>query len=107
MEINGIPWNSMEVFHTGVFPEANMLQMLSSSPGSVGCRVIGGWLTSPRKELNEEFTSRISLATLGPILVKYLQTLSAMSTGSVIILPSVANDEGRGALLLRLFNTHC
>ena len=82
-----------------------MLQMLSSSPGSVGCRVIGGWLTSPRKELNEEFTSRISLATLGPILVKYLQTLSAMSTGSVIVLPSVANDEGKGALLLRLFIT--
>ena len=50
-----------------------MLQMLSSSQGSVGCRVIGGWLTSPRKELNEEFTSRIALARLGPILVKYLQ----------------------------------
>ena len=82
-----------------------MLQMLSSSPGSVGCRVIGGWLTSPRKELNEEFTSRISLARLGPILVKYLQNLSAMSTGSVIVLPSVANDEGKGALLLRLFIT--
>ena len=30
-----------------------MLQMLSSSPGSVGCRVIGGWLTSPRKELRD------------------------------------------------------
>ena len=82
-----------------------MLQMLSSSPGSVGCRVIRGWLTSPRKELNEEFTSRISLARLGPILVKYLQNLSAMSTGSVIVLPSVANDEGKGALLLRLFIT--
>ena len=53
--------------------------------------MIGGWLTSPRKELNEEFTSRIALARLGPILVKYLQNLSAISTGSVIVLPSDAN----------------
>ena len=82
-----------------------MLQMLSSSQGSVGCRVIGGWLTSPRKELKEEFTSRIVLARLGPILVKYLQNLSAISTGSVIVLPSDANYEGKGDLLLRLFIT--
>ena len=67
--------------------------------------MIGGWLTSPRKELNEEFTSRIALARLGPILVKYLQNLSAFSTGSVIVLPSDANDEGKGDLLLRLFIT--
>ena len=80
-----------------------MLQMLSSSQESVGCRMIGGWLTSPRKALNEEFTSRIALARLGPILVKYLQNLSAISTGSVIVLPSDANDEGKGDLLLRLF----
>ena len=80
-----------------------MLQMLSSSQGSVGCRVIGGWLTSPRKELTEEFASRIALARLGPILVKYLQNLSAISTGPVILLPSDANDEGKGDLLLRLF----
>ena len=59
-----------------------MLQMLSSSQGSVGCRVIGGWLPLPRKELNEEFTSRIAVARLGPILVKYLQNLSAISTRS-------------------------
>ena len=83
-----------------------MLQMLSSSQGSVGCRLIGGWLTSPRKKLNEEFTSRIVLARLGPILGKYkLQNLSAISTGSVIVLPSDANDEGKGDLLLRLFIT--
>ena len=84
-----------------------MLQMLSSSQGSVGCRVIGQWLTSPRKELNEEFTSRIALARLGPILVKYLQNLSAIPTGSVIVLRSFynANDEGKGDLLLRLFIT--
>ena len=61
-----------------------MLQMLSSSQGSVGCRVIGEWLTSPRKELNEEFTSRIALARLGPILVEYLQNLSAISTGDLL-----------------------
>ena len=67
--------------------------------------MIGGWLTSPRKELKEEFTSRIALARLGPILVKYLQNLSAISTGSVIVLPSNANDEGKSDLLLRLFIT--
>ena len=67
--------------------------------------MIGGWLTSPRKELNEEFTSRIALARLGPILVKYLQNLSAFSTVSVIVLPSDVNDEGKGDLLLRLFIT--
>ena len=70
-----------------------MLQMLSSSQGSVGYRVIGGWLTSPRKELNKIFTSCIALARLGRILVKYLQNLSAISTGSVIVLPSDANDQ--------------
>lgn len=55
--------------------------------------MIGGWLTPPRKELNEKFKSRIALARLGPILVKYLQNLSAFSTGLVI------------DLLLRLFIT--
>ena len=44
-----------------------------------------------RKEVNEEFTSRIALAKLGPILVKYLQNLLAISTGSVIVLPSDAS----------------
>ena len=67
--------------------------------------MIGGWLTSSRKELSEEFTWRVALARLGPILVKYLQNLSAISTGSVIVLPSDANDEGKGDLLLRLIIT--
>ena len=67
--------------------------------------MIGGWLTPPRKELNEKFKSRIALARLGPILVKYLQNLSAFSTGLVIVLPSDASDEGKGDLLLRLFIT--
>ena len=65
--------------------------------------MIGGWLTPPRKELHEKFKSRIALARFGPILVKYLQNLSAISTGSVIVLPSDADDEGNGDLLLRLF----
>ena len=82
-----------------------MLQTLSSSQGLVGCSVIGRWLTAPRKELNEEFTLRIALAWYEPILVKNLQNLSAISTGSVIVLPSDANDEGKGDLLLRLFIT--
>ena len=42
---------------------------------------------------------------LGPILVKYLQNLSAMFMGSVIVLPSDLNDEGRDGLFLRLFIT--
>ena len=82
-----------------------MLQMLSSSPGLVGFRVIGGRLASPIKELTEELTSRIAPTKLGPMLVKYLQNLSAISSGSVIVLPSDSKDEGKGALLLRLFIT--
>ena len=39
------------------------------------------------------------------ILVKYLQNLSAMSMGSVIVLSSDLNDEGRDGLFLRLFVT--
>ena len=35
--------------------------MLSSSRVSVGFRVIGGWLSSPRKERKEEFTLGIAL----------------------------------------------
>ena len=65
-----------------------MLEMLSSSLGLVGFRVIGGRLTSPIKELTEELTSRIALTKLGPMLVKYLLNLSAISSGSVIVLPS-------------------
>ena len=82
-----------------------MLQMLSSSAGLVGFRVIGGRLTSLIQELAEELTSRIVPTKLGPMLVKYLQNLSAISSGSVIVLPSDSNDEGKGALHLRLFIT--
>ena len=65
------------------FPEAK--QMLSSSHGLVAFRVIGGRLTSPVKELTEELTSLIAPAKLGPMLVKYLQNLTAIS---VIVFPS-------------------
>ena len=37
------------------------------------------------------------------MLVKYLQNLSAISMGSVIVLPSDLNDEGGDGLFLRLF----
>ena len=79
--------------------------MLSRSPRLVGFRVIGGRLTSPIKELTEELMSHIAPAKLGPMLVKYLQNLSAISSGSIIVLPSDSDDEGKGALLLRLFIT--
>ena len=60
----------------------------------------------PRNEPKvAEFTVGIALASLGPIFVKYLQNLSAMSMGSVIVLPSDLNDEGRDGLFLRLFIT--
>ena len=60
----------------------------------------------PRNERKvAEFTGGIALARLGPILVKYLQNLSAMFMGSVIVLPSNLNDEGRDGLFLRLFIT--
>ena len=52
-----------------------------------------------------EFTVGIALARLGPVLVKYLQNLSAMSIGFTIVLPSDLNDEGRDGLFLPLFTT--
>ena len=63
--------------------------MLSSSRVSVGFRVIGGWLSSPRKERKEEFTSGIALARLGPILVKYLQNLSTISQDLLSFYPQI------------------
>ena len=47
----------------------------------------------------------IDLARLGPMFVKYLQNLSAISIGSVNVLPSDLNDVGRDDLLLRLLIT--
>ena len=51
------------------------------------------------------FTLCIALARLGPILVNYVEDLSAMSMGSVIVLPSDLNDEHGGGLFLRLLIT--
>ena len=53
-----------------------MLQLLSSSHGLVGFRVIGGRLTSPIKQLTEELTSHIASAKLGPIDVYLLKVFT-------------------------------
>ena len=82
-----------------------MRQMLSSSHGSVGFRVIGGWLTCiTNKRTNRGLTSRIAPqpAKLGPISVKYLQNLSAISSDLLSFYLN-SNNEGKGALPLRLF----
>lgn len=50
-----------------------------------------------------EFTVGIALARLEPMLAKYLQNLSLMSMGCVIVLPSKLNNEGGGGLSLCLF----
>ena len=56
-------------------------------------------------------TLGIALARLGPMLVSYVENLSAMSMGSVIVLRSDLNDEGGDGLYLRLsinsFITSC
>ena len=70
--------------------------MFSSSLTVVGFRVIAVLLSQVRNELKEEFTAGIALArSVRPILVKYLQNRLAMSTGSVMVLPSDLNDDGR------------
>ena len=68
-------------------------------------RVIAVLLLKVRNERKEEFTAGIPLARLGPILVKYLQNRLAISTGSVMVLPSDLNDDGRGDFFFRLFIT--
>ena len=52
-----------------------------------------------------EFTVGMALARLRAMLIKYLQNLSAMSMGCVIVLPLDLNDEGRDGLFLRLIIT--
>ena len=51
-----------------------------------------------RNERKVEFTAGIALARLGPMLVKYLQNRLAISTGSVLVLPSALNDDDSGDL---------
>ena len=63
--------------------------MFPSSLELVGFKVIGVLLLLlSRNDRKLVFTVGIALAKLGPILVKYLQNLSATSTDSVILLPS-------------------
>lgn len=67
--------------------------MLSNSRVSVGFKMIGGQTLLERNEQKlAKITLGIALARLGPILV--LQDLSAMSMGSVIVLPraEIAKD---------------
>lgn len=58
-------------------------------------------------ERKEESTAGIAFGRLGPILVKYLhvQNQLAILTGSVMVLPSNSNDDGRGDLLFCSFIT--
>lgn len=51
------------------------------------------------------FALGIALARLGLMLVNYVENLSAMSMGLVIVLPSDLNDEGGDGLFLRLLIT--
>ena len=48
-------------------------------------------------------TLGIALARLGPMLVSYVENLSAMSMGSVIVLRSDLNDEGGDGLFVNKF----
>ena len=52
-----------------------------------------------------ELTAGIAPARFGPILVKYLQNLSAITLRSVIAFPSHLKDEGNEGLLVCLFIT--
>ena len=58
-----------------------------------------------RNERQVELTAGIALASLGPILVKYLQNRLAISVASVMDLPSTLSDDGKGDLVFRLFMT--
>lgn len=54
-----------------------------------------------------EFTVGIAVARLEPMLAKYLQNMSVMSMGCVIVLPSKLNNEGGGGLSLCLYRALC
>ena len=72
-----------------------MPRMLSSSPVVVDFNSLEGWLLSQRLQRKEGFTLGVDRARLRPMFVKYLQNLSAISMGSVNVLPSDLNDVGR------------
>lgn len=91
--------------YPGAFPDAKVLQIFSSSLTVVGFKVRAVLLLPERNERKVGLTAGIALASLGPILVKYLQNRLAIYVGSVMDLPSALNDDGRGDLLFRLFMT--
>ena len=72
-----------------------MPRMLSSSPVVVDFNSLEGWLLSQRLQRKEGFTLGVDRARLRPMFVNYLQNLSAISMGSVNVLPSDLNDVGR------------
>ena len=78
-------------FHTNSFAQRLVLPHRGKSKLGIGLFI--------HELLREPLIS----ATLGPMLVRYFQNLSAISSGSVIVLASDSNDEGKSALLLRLF----
>ena len=53
-----------------------------------------------RNERKLELTGGIALAWLGPILVKYLPNLSAITLESMIDFPSHLKNEGNKGLLV-------
>ena len=58
-----------------------------------------------KNERKLALSSRIALAILGPILVKYLQNMSAITLRSVIDFPSHCKDEGSEGLIICLLIT--
>ena len=67
--------------------------------------LLGQFSLSVKKEQKEKFVLGILLANEGPMSVKYLQNLLAISKWSVIILPSDINAEGKDCLVFRLLIT--
>lgn len=84
--------------YPGAFPDAKVLQIFSSSLTVVGFKVRAVLLLPERNERKVGLTAGIALASLGPILVKYLQNRLAISVGSVMDLPSAL--DGRLTLSL-------
>ena len=91
--------------YPGAFPDAKVLQIFCNSLTVVCYKVTAVLLLPVRNERKLELTAGIALASLGPILMKYLQNRLAISVGSVMDLPSALNDDENGDLLFRLFIT--
>ena len=78
----------------GAFPIFSDLQIFSSSATVDGFKEIGSFSFFCKKDWKEEFVGGMLLDKFGPMLVKYLQNLLAISSGSIIVLPSDLKDEG-------------